>query len=77
MAFASPVVEDLLALKIYLYLVPVVGAGCSPIEKHGFYSLVRFLCTQKKASRMVGLNFHSALCTPEVRVELGLAPHID
>ena len=78
MAFASPVVIDdchsSIALNIYAHLVGTED-GRSPNQVHGFYSLMHFLCTHKKASRMVGLNCPEALCTPEVRVrELGTLP---
>ena len=74
MAFVSPVVIDdchsSIALNIYAHLVGTED-GRSPNQVHGFCSLMQFLCTHKKASRM-GLNCPEALCTPEVRVrELG------
>jgi len=82
MAFASPVVIDdgssSIAWNIYAHLVGTEVTGCSPNEKHGFYSLMQFLCTHKKASQMVGLNCPEALCTPEVRVrELGRNPALN
>ena len=81
MAFASPVVIDdchsSIAWNIYAHLVGTED-GRSPNQMHGFYSLMHFLCTHKKASRMVGLNCPEALCTPEVRVrELGRNPALN
>ena len=80
MAFiASPVIIDdchsSIARNIYQHLVGTEN-GRSPNHVHdGFYSLMQFMCTHKKASRMVGLNCPEALCTPEVRVrELGRNP---
>ena len=73
MAFASPVVIDdchsSIALNIYAHLVGTED-GRSPNQVHGFCSLMQFLCTHKKASRMVGLNCPEALCTPEQKSEL-------
>ena len=83
MAFASPVVIDdchsSIVFNIYAHLVGTED-GRSPNQMHGFYSLMQFLCTHKKASRMVGLNCPEALCTPEVRVrlsELGRNPALN
>ena len=82
MAFASPVVIDdchsSIARNIYQHLVGTEN-GRSPNHVHdGFCSLMQFLCTHKKASRMVGLNCPEALCTPEVRVrELGRNPSLN
>ena len=72
MAFASPVqyIDDChssIAWNIYGHLVGTED-GRSPNQIHGFRSLMYFLCTHKKASRMVGLSCPEALCTPEVRV---------
>ena len=76
----SPVVFDgplSIARNIYAHLVGTEH-GCSPNHVHGFQSLMQFLCTHKKASRMVGLNCPEALCTPEVRVrELGRNPALN
>ena len=63
----SPVVFDgplSIARNIYAHLVGT-ERGCSLNDVHGFRSLMQFLCTHKKASRMVGLNCPEALCTPE------------
>jgi len=80
MAFTSPVVFDgplSIAHNIYAHLVGTEH-GHSPNHVHGFKSLMQFLCTHKKASRMVGLNCPEALCTPEVRVrELGRNPALN
>ena len=79
MAFASPVVIDdchsaSITLNIYAHLVGTED-GRSPNQMHGYHSLLQFLGTHMKASRMVGLNCPEALCTPEVRVrELGRNP---
>ena len=81
MAFASPVVIDdcysSIACNIYAHLVGTED-GRSPNQIHGFCSSMHFLCTHKKASRMVGFNCPEALCTPEVRVrELGRNPALN
>jgi hypothetical protein len=65
MVYASPVIEDFLAVKIYQYLVGA-GPGYSPTEKHGFYSLVKFLCRRKIVSRMDGINCAEWLCTHKI-----------
>ena len=81
MAFASPVVIDdcysSIAWNIYAHLVGT-DDGRSPNQMHGFHSLLQFVGTHMKASRMVGLNCPEALCTPEVRVrELGRNPSLN
>jgi hypothetical protein len=81
MAFASPVVIDdcysSIACNIYAHLVGTED-GRSPNQMHGYRSLLQFLGTHMKASRMVCLNCLEALCTPEVRVrELGRNPSLN
>jgi len=81
MAFASPVVIDdcysSIACNIYAHLVGTED-GRSPNQMDGYRSLLQFLGTHMKASRMVCLNCPEALCTPEVRVrELGRNPALN